>query len=84
MKDHFIGMKDNVLYLRECGSNWTSTYDSEESILTEETEMIFEHTINNLKVGNDILLIKDCFSNDYFDFGIKLDCLNKNHAFFTR
>ena len=58
LKNHFIGMKDNVLYLRECGSNWTSTYDPEESILTEEKEMIFEHTINNLKVGNSIQLNK--------------------------
>ena len=72
MKDNFIGMKDNVLYLREYGSNWTSTYDSEESLLSTDAEMIFEHTINNLKFGNDILLIKDCFSNDYFDFGIKI------------
>ena len=72
MKTHVIGMKDNVLYLREFGSNWTSTYGSDESIITEEAEMIFEHTINNLKMGNDILLIKDSFSNDYFDFGIKI------------
>lgn len=72
LKNHFIGMKDNVLYLREYGSNWTSNYDSEESLLSTDAEMIFEHTINNLKFGNDILLIKDSFSNDYFDFGIKI------------
>ena len=43
--------------------------------VSENNKKIFtvsDLTINNLKFGNDILLIKDSFSNDYFDFGIKI------------